>query len=393
MGITIGALADTEEKREALQRLCYTYKDIFATDLKDIKRTDLVKHAIPTRPDARPHCAKMPVFTREEELCVSSKIPELEAAGIIARCDSPWNSRLKFVRKKDGTSLRWVNVFCPLNKVTIKEPYPIPRLESIFAALARPSHKVFCSMDGSNGYWGIPMVEEDVPKTAFFTPMGQFCWTVMGQGLAGAVFTYSRFGDIAFGSIPAPFPQPRLEDDDVVPGVVFRKFMDDNYVGADDFWALFRFLAEHYFPRCAWAPVSLAPLKCHLAMASIDVMGFTSSEEGLRPNLGKLRAFEDYLSPRTPEEVERFCYMTPFLRWFIPGRAEHVRRMKTALQDPSGFRWTDECEASFQTVKQAVLANAISAGDPNRQYHLSTDASATGCGGVLFQIFDDRFPA
>ncbi|RPA71000.1 DNA/RNA polymerase, partial [Ascobolus immersus RN42] len=78
-----------------------------------------------------------------------------------------------------------------------------------------------------------------------------------------------------------------------------------------------------------------------------------------------------------------------FLRWFIPGRAEHARRMKTLSVDVNGnFVWPSECEASFQHVKQSVLQNAVSSGDPQRQYHLATDASLTGCGGVLFKILD-----
>lgn len=399
MGITIGELADSDYKREMASRLCYTWKDVFASDLQDIRPTDLVSHTVPLKTGARPYAAKMPLFTREEEDCIRTTLPKLEKAGIVTRCNSPWISRLKFVKKKDGKSLRWVNAFCPLNKATIKEPYPVPRLESIFNSIAKPEYTVFAAMDGSNGYWSIPMHSADASKTGFFTPLGQYCWTRMGQGLMGAVFTYSKFTDIAFGSIPpqknsrtdmnpdGEGAEPRLEDP-IVEGVCFRKFMDDNYLAATSFWQLFEFLATHYFPRCHWAPIALEPRKAFLFVPQIDVMGFSGSAKGLQPDAKKLAAFANYPSPTNPAEVERFCYMTPFLRWFIPGRAEHVRRMKQAVNSEGVFKWTADCEASFQHVKKSVLQNAVSSGDPARQYHLATDASLTGCGGTLFQILN-----
>lgn len=402
-GITIGSCAETEDQQEAAKRLCYTYRDLFAQDLSDIQQTDLVQHSIPLKPGVTPYAAKTPLFTREEEEYMALQIPKLEQAGIIGRCSSPWASRCKFVRKKDG-KLRWVNVFCPLNKATLKEPYPVPRLESVVNDICRPDHQIYCSLDGSNGYWGIPMKPTDATKTAFNTPLGQFCWLRMGQGLMGAVFTYSRFGDVAFGSIPAPSPEPRLESD-VSLGVLFRKFMDDNYFSGKTFWQVFEFLAFHYFPRCAWAKVTLSGSKAFIFMPQIDVMGFQASAAGLRPDDRKVKVFAEYPQPQNQAELERFLYLTPFLRWFIPGRAEHAKILKTAIvnlrspapgggrsiidpHSPLSLQWTPECTASFLHIKNSVLRNAVSSGDPTRQYHLATDASLTGAGGVLFQILD-----
>lgn len=147
----------------------------------------------------------------------------------------------------------------------------------------------------------------------------------------------------------------------------------------------------------------------------------------------------EWPTPTSWEEVRAFCYLTPFLRRFIPGRAELVRIMKTGMEveieeekkgignqlrrdqenlgatpgrkEPEGkemgsgkkggrikgvakklrkeegpFQWTDEQDCAFRAMKLAIVTNAMALPDPERQYHLAVDASKRGIGGVLFQL-------
>ena len=120
-GITIGPKADTPERIERARRLVYTYKDCFATTIREIKATDLIEHSIDLEEGARPVKGTLPKYTQEEREFANQIFPELEDAGIIIRCSSEWGARTKFPSKKKGSSLkRLVHNFVPLNKYTRK---------------------------------------------------------------------------------------------------------------------------------------------------------------------------------------------------------------------------------------------------------------------------------
>lgn len=124
VGITIGKKADNPHRREKAACLLYTWRDLFATDIIDIRETDLVKHRIPLLPGAKPEVAREGLYTSAEHEWMRVNFPQLEQAGIICLCTSPWSSKAKFVAKESG-KLRMVNIFCPLNDATAKETYPM----------------------------------------------------------------------------------------------------------------------------------------------------------------------------------------------------------------------------------------------------------------------------
>lgn len=412
--VTIGSMAVTDEQRTFAKRILYTWKDLFATDVTEIRKTDLVEHRIPLNPGARPYQARQHLYTPEERQWFDENLPKLLEANIICFCDSPWSAKSKFVRKTNG-KLRFVNVFCPLNKATAKAVYPMQRSEVVTDTILRDGCNVFFACDGSNGYWGVPTAQADIYKTAFTTPNGQFAWTRIGQGLTGGPFTYSKFGNIAYGRIPAPEEEPALHGTHNLPPrqrpysaedtdrmdlqpeeptgnpvlgekVNFSFFMDDSYGSASSFDAMAQFLHYHFFPRCEWAPMALNPEKSVFFAEKIEILGMTGSRFGLRPNDRKLEVLRNYPTPKDYAEVEAFLYLTPFLRRFIPGRAEHATILKRAKKDDDTFIWTEKEQRSFEHLRDSILNNACIAGDPEVQYHLACDASKTGIGAVLFQL-------
>ena len=187
--------------------------------------------------------------------------------------------------------------------------------------------------DATNGYYAIPLWPEHTYKTAFSCNLGQFCYNVMGQGLTGAPHTYSRMKDIAMGTIPEPNEEDALHGDHQVEDgdIGFDYFMDDDYGVASSFNALFSFLHERYFPRINWARLTLKPSKTRFFCNNIELLGYELQPEGLRPSVDKIAKFRDYPSPRNEEELDKFLYMTTYLRRYIPGRADHARQMKQAV--------------------------------------------------------------
>ena len=200
-----------------------------------------------------------------------------------------------------------------------------------------------------------------------------------------------------FGAIPEDHSDPN----DVRPAfpplmgdrgdIAFDGLIDDSYAGATTFLRMFRFLHEEFLPRCVFGPIYLKPVKTFLFFPSLEFVGLEGSGSGLRPSLRKRDQIADWPTPRRYEELDAFCFLTPFLRRFIPGRADLIAIMQdfgVARKDRAKvpFKWTPEKEEAFRTVKMAIVENAMAPADPTLQYHLAVDASQRGIGGALFQL-------
>ena len=173
--------------------------------------------------------------------------------------------------------------------------------------------------------------------------------------------------------------------------IAFDGLIDASYGSAVSFAHLLRFLHEEFFPRCVFGPVYLKPSKTFLFFPSLEFVGLEGSGTGLRPSLRKRDQVKNWPTPTCYEDVDAFCYLTPFLRRFIPGRADFVSIMLNcgvAKRDRGKvpFKWTPEKDAAFEAVKASIVENAMAPSDPTLQYHLAVDASKRGIGGALFQL-------
>ena len=407
-----------EEEATRAKRMLYTWRDVFETDLLGIKRTDLIEHAIVLEPNAKPYRARIPLHTEEEIAFCRRLWPKMEEAGLIFRCDTEWGARTKFPLKPRADTLpkearlRMVHNFIPLNRVTEKSQYPCPRIEQIVYTILKKEKTFFFTIDAANSYCAIPVRPSDETKLGFVTQYGMYCYNVMGQVLTGGTHTYSRFRDLVFGAIRSGTDSSSgeevfLEGGDSLIGdsgqVAFDGMIDDSYGSATTCDAMYHFLHEQFFPRCAWGPMYLKDSKSFFLCDSLDFVGLQAGQNGLRPSLRKRETILQWLPPTNQSELEAFCYLTPFLRRFIPGRAELVRIMKYGVEtsekvgkeiaelyelrkEKQDFEWTKEREVAFQAIKPSISSNAMALPDPEEQYHLAVDASKEGVGGVLFQL-------
>ena len=167
------------------------------------------------------------------------------------------------------------------------------------------------------------------------TPYGMYCYTVMGQGLAGGTHTYSRFWDWVFGAIAERLKDkgvsekgPTTSTRKVLAGspsligdrgkVAFHGMIDDSYGSAETFEDMFDFLHPQFFPRCAWGPMYLKGDKCHFFRSSLGFVGHEAGANGLRPSITKRDTILKWPTHTTFVEVKACFFLDPFSAQVYP---------------------------------------------------------------------------
>ena len=156
-----------------------------------------IEHQIDTGSNRPFSCPPRRVSPVERET-IDRLTQEMLEAGVCSDSNSPWASPVVLVKKKDG-SVRFCVDYRRLNTVTVRDVYPLPRIDDCLSALG--GNKYFSTLDLVSGYWQIDMAEKDKAKTAFITPSGLFEFNVLPFGLTNAPATFQRYMDVALAGL------------------------------------------------------------------------------------------------------------------------------------------------------------------------------------------------
>ncbi|HSN23166.1 MAG TPA: reverse transcriptase family protein, partial [Methylomicrobium sp.] len=186
-----------EERAKAIE-LIRRNADVFSRDDHDIGRTHLLSHTIETG-SARPFKQQLRRHPQTYLPVIDGHVQDMLQREIIEPATGPWASNVVLVRKSDGT-LRFCVDYRALNAVTLKDAYPLPRIDACLESLG--GSKYFSTLDAGSAYWQVPIVDEQSKdKTAFVTRQGLWRFKVLAFGLCNAPAVFQRLMDIVLSGL------------------------------------------------------------------------------------------------------------------------------------------------------------------------------------------------
>jgi hypothetical protein len=343
------------------------YPDVFPDELPGMPPDRDIEFAIELQPRTAP-ISKRPYRMPPAELAeLKRQLQELLEKGFIRPSTSPWGCPALFVKKKDE-SLRLCVDYRPLNAVTIKNKYSLPRIDVLFDQLV--GAKVFSKIDLRSGYHQIKIRSSDIPKTAFSTRYGLYEYLVMSFGLTNAPAYFMYLMNSVF--------MPELDKFVVV-------FIDDILVYSRNeaehtkhLHTVLQRLRDHQL----YAKLS----KCEFWLREIKFLGHTISQDGVSIDPEKVQEVMNWKPPTTVRQIRSFLGLAGYYRRFIPDFSRIAKTMTELLKKGVKYEWSQKCEDAFHTLRQHLTtAPVLVQPDSTKPFEVYCDASGTGLGCVLMQ--------
>ncbi|KAL2938982.1 Transposon Ty3-I Gag-Pol polyprotein [Bienertia sinuspersici] len=343
------------------------YPDVFPEEIPGMPPVREVEFGIDLLPGVAP-VSKAPYRMAPLELQeLKTQLGELLEKGYIRPSVSPWGAPVLFVKKKDG-GLRLCIDYRELNKVTIKNKYPLPRIEDLFDQLKGAS--LFSKIDLRTGYHQLRIKKDDIPKTAFRTRYGHYEFTVMSFGLTNA---------------PAAFMD--------IMNRTFHEYLDKFIVVfIDDILIYSRSREEHeehlrrtldILRRDRWyAKLS----KCEFWLKRIAFLGHIVSNEGVSVDPSKIKAVSEWPRPTNVTEIRSFLGLAGYYRRFVKDFSRIAQPITRLMRKEVKFEWKEDCEKAFVELKKRLTtAPILTLPSGTEGYEVYSDASKNGLGCVLMQ--------
>ena len=362
---------------EDARKLKHTLKKYEHTVFKEptgLPPSRTVDHKIEIIPGNTPPSRSPYKISQPELEELRKQLANLLDQGWIRPSISPYGAPILFVKKKNG-SLRMCVDYRALNRITVKNKYPLPHIGELLDRLS--GAKYFTKLDLRSGYHQLRIADTDIHKTAFNTRYGHFEFTVVPFELCNA---------------PASF-QGLMND-------TLRPYLDQFViVYLDDILIYSKSFKEHVqhirtvFDTLEKNELHVALEKCQFAVSEIEYLGCYVSHHGVRTDESKIAAIRDWPEPKSITDVQMFMGLANYFHKHIP----HFAHIATPLTDllrgdvkNKEFRLSEEAREAFDILKRKLTSTPVLAlPDFSKKFRVTTDASKYAMGMLLSQIDDN----
>ncbi|GJT24382.1 putative reverse transcriptase domain-containing protein [Tanacetum coccineum] len=298
---------------------------------------------------------------------LAEQLQELFDKGFIRPNSSPWGASVLFVKKNDE-SFRICIDYRELNKLTVKNRYPLPRIDDLFDQLQGSS--VYSKIDLRSGYHQLRVREEDIPKTAFRTCYGHYEFQVMPFGLTNA--------PAVFMDLMNRVCKPYLDKFVIA-------FIDDMLIyskNKEEHEEHLKLILELLKKEELYVKFS----KCEFWIPKVQFLRHVIDSKCIHVDPTKIKSIKDWASSKSPTEIRQFLGLVGYYRRFIEGFSKIAKSMTKLTQKNVKFDWGEKEEAAFQFIKQKLCSAPILAlPKGSEKFVVYCDASHKGLGAMLMQ--------
>ena len=314
------------------------------------------------------HCKEYWCNTSEKSE-VLKQLQGLKLYNYIEECTNPRYVSPIFTRVKKTGDIRIVFDYRRLNEITQKMYHPIPDTRKLFEKFHNKNF--ITSLDMKGGYWHVPIKEEDRHKTAFVFDNKIWQWKVMPFGPTNAPMYFQQSMQKIFGDLP--YITIYLDDISILSETIeqHKKHLKE----------VFRRLKQH--------GIKLRLDKCLWGVKHTEYLGFIVDKHGTKCKASYINKIFNVPRPKTKKGLKRFLGLVQFLHHYLPQMQDYVAILSrlTSNKKPNIIQWSETTVKTFNDLKQIVMdADYLIHPDRSKSFHVFTDASKYGIGGMLAQV-------
>ncbi|WRX29424.1 Reverse transcriptase domain - like 10 [Theobroma cacao] len=343
------------------------FVDVFPEELPGLPPEREIEFCIDLIPDTRPISIPPYRMAPVELKELKDQLEDLLDKGFIRPSVSPWGAPVLFVKKKDG-SLRLCIDYRQLNKVKVKNKYPLPRIDYLFDQLE--GAQCFSKLDLRSGYHQLRIRNEDISKTVFRTRYGHYEFLVMSFGLTNAPAAFMDLMNRVFKPYLDKFVVVFIDDI-----LIYSKSREEH---EQHLKIVLQILREHQL----YAKFS----KCEFWLESVAFLRHVVSKDGKQVDSKKIEAVEKWPRPTSVSEIRSFVGLAGYYHRFMNDFSKIVAPLTKLTRKDTKFEWSDTCENSFEKLKACLTtAPVLSLLQGTGGYTVFCDASGVRLGCVLMK--------
>lgn len=324
--ISLQAINELEEELH-IDSILQDYPQVFAETVSSFIHTE------PMRIDLEQEFlikAKLRMHSTEDINEIYQQVVRMKQNDIIEDSQSSFSCNVHLVPKKTGQKRMVVN-FIPLNKIAIKDHYPMPNIQDLFNAIKKA--KYFCALDCTEGFFQIPVLEEHRKRTAFITPHGMYQFKRCPFGFTNSPAKFQRTMNQIFEE--GLYRKCVIYIDDILVFGETKNELTENLI-----WVL---------EKCDQFNVKLKKSKCQFMKERVEFLGHLISYNTIAPVPGKTDKLLE-IKPTNKTDVMSILGTFNYYSRFIPNYTEQTKALRELTRKANGFEWSDLHEKAVSNL-------------------------------------------